>query len=96
MKNQNDLIALIVSLVVLIAGVLAFFFTAPKVTSPPQVQPVVTAPAQLTAASVVYADALPGGGSNSQAGGGGGGRGADTASAGQSNRPSAAGMTPGR
>lgn len=69
MKNQNDLIALIVSVVLGLAGVLTFMFTAPKPTAPTPPTPVVTAPAQLQPAAVVFADTLPGGGN---AGGGGG------------------------
>lgn len=71
MKNQNDLIGLIVSIVVALAGILTFFFTRPTPPSVPSPTAVNTSPAALRAGSVVFANGLPGGSATGAGGGGG-------------------------
>lgn len=75
MKNQNDLIGLIVAIVVGLGGILTFYFmkpTPPAVLAPAEVK---TADAKLAPGAVTFVAALPGGSSNSMGGGAGfGGR----------------------
>jgi preprotein translocase subunit SecD len=64
-KNQNDLIVLIVAFVVLVGGTLTCFFMKPQPTKPTAPAEVdVTAP-QLPSQSVVFVNGLSGGGSGS-------------------------------
>lgn len=73
MKNQNDLIGLIVAIVVGLGGILTFFFmkpTPPTVAAPTAVS---VAEAKLSEGSVTYTAALPGGSSGGAMGGGFGG-----------------------
>lgn len=75
MKNQNDLILVIVSVVVALAAVLISYFTKPERPTPPAPTTVNLSPAVLPEGSVVRTDALPGGTSGGGGGGGAGGRG---------------------
>lgn len=72
MKNQNDLIGLIVAIVVGLGGICTFAFfmkpTVPTVTAP---APVNTTDAALPVGAVSYVASLPGG-SNTAGGGAGG------------------------
>lgn len=73
MKNQNDLIGLIVAIVVGLGGILTFFFmkpTPPTVAAPTAVS---VADAKLSEGSVTYTAALPGGSSGGMGGGMAGG-----------------------
>lgn len=72
MKNQNDLIALIVAIVVGLGGIATFaFFMKPEVPNVTAPAPVNTTEAALPQGAVSYTAALPGGGSNTGGGGGG-------------------------
>lgn len=75
MKNQNDLIGLIVAIVVGLGGILTFYFmkpTPPTVAAPAAVS---TADAKLAPGAVTFVAALPGGSTNTMGGGSGfGGR----------------------
>ncbi len=74
MKNQNDLIALIVAIVVGLGGIATFaFFMKPEVPTVTAPAPVNTAEAALPQGSVTYVAALPGGGGTAGGGGGFGG-----------------------
>jgi hypothetical protein len=72
-KNQNDLIGLIVAIVVGLGGICTFAFfmkpTVPTVTAP---APVNTTDAALPVGAVSYVAALPGGSGNTAGGGAGG------------------------
>ena len=68
MKNQNDLIGLIVAIVIALGGALGFYFTRPIPPSIANPTPVNTTAAALPQAQPVFSDSLPGGGA---AGGGG-------------------------
>ena len=72
MKNQNDLIVAGAVVLVCIGVSLAFMFTKREPVKPPAPPVVVTKDAEPSAASVVYANSLPGegsGGPGAQAGG---------------------------
>ncbi|HTQ11805.1 MAG TPA: hypothetical protein VMI31_17215 [Fimbriimonadaceae bacterium] len=75
MKNQNDLIAALAGLFVLIVVGCICFFTRPQPTPPAAPDPVNTStPTLPTNVAPVMADSLPGGsGSGAGPGGGGGG-----------------------
>ncbi|HVT10842.1 MAG TPA: hypothetical protein VHE55_01135 [Fimbriimonadaceae bacterium] len=80
MKNQNDLIVLIVALVVVIGAFCGTFFTMPQVPKPTPPEPVNTSTPQApTGVEPVMASSLAGGGSGAGGGsapmgiGGGGG-----------------------
>jgi hypothetical protein len=64
MKNQNDLIVMIVAIVLGIGFSLAFFFMKREPIAPPAPQQVVTTKLQLPAAEPQWANGLPGGGNN--------------------------------
>lgn len=76
MKNQNDLIGLIVAIVVGLGGIATFaFFMKPEVPNVAAPAPVNTTEAALPQGSVTFVTALPGGGTGAGGGGGfGGGR----------------------
>jgi len=72
-KNQNDLIGLIVAIVVGLGGILTFFFmkpTPPTVAAPTAVS---VTDAKLSEGAVTYTAALPGGSSGGMGGGMAGG-----------------------
>lgn len=97
MKNQNDLIALIIVIVLfLIVGGVAFGTKKDPVQPTPPEQVKLTAPQYPTGVTPVMADALPTG-SNSQGGGGGMGSpmGGNAMGGGAPNRPMAAGVSAG-
>ena len=72
MKNQNDLIGLIVAIVVGLGGIATFaFFMKPEVPAVTAPAPVNTTDAALPVGSVTYVTALPGGGTGGAGGGGG-------------------------
>src|SRR4051812_22690755 len=62
MKNQNDLIVMIVAIVLGIGFSLAFFFMKRDPVSPPAPQQVVVTPLALPGAEPVMANTLSGGG----------------------------------
>jgi hypothetical protein len=102
MKNQNDLIGLIVAIVVGLGGISTFAFfmkpTVPAVTAP---APVNTTEAALPQGSVTYVTALPGGGGGTGGGGGfgapaGGRPGGGSPVAGMQSSGSAGGFAPSR
>lgn len=68
MKNQNDLIVIIVSVVLALIAIATFYFTKPEVKTPAPPEQVITTAPQLPAGDVKMAAALPGG---SNAGGAG-------------------------
>ena len=73
MKNQNDLIGLIVAIVVGLGGICTFaFFMKPTVPSVAAPAPVNTTDAALPVGAVSFVTALPGGSSNTAGGGAGG------------------------
>jgi hypothetical protein len=76
------MIALIAAVVIMLGGVMWVVFSAPKPTPPAPPEQVITAPAQIQAASVVYANSLPGGGSGSGGAAGGAAGGATPAGGG--------------
>lgn len=98
MKNQNDLIALIIVIVLfLIVGGVAFGTKKDPVQPTPPEQVKLTAPQYPTGVTPVMADALPTG-SDSQGGGGGGmgsPMGGNAMGGGAPNRPMAAGVSGG-
>lgn len=76
MKNQNDLIVMIVAFVVLIGAFCGTYFTMPQVTKPASPEPVnLATPQTPTGVEPVMANSLPGGsgGSNSGSSAAGGG-----------------------
>lgn len=96
MKNQNDLIGLIVAIVVGLGGILTFYFmkpTPPTVTAPAEVK---TADAKLAPGAVTFVAALPGGSSNTMGGGaaGFGGRAPGGPPSGMMSMPGGPGFAP--
>lgn len=75
MKNQNDLIVAGAVVLVCIGVSLGFMFTKREPIRPADPPTVVTADAQPAAASVTYANSLPGGGGGGAGSPGGGTRG---------------------
>lgn len=78
MKNQNDLIITIVTVVLALIAITAFYFTKPVVTQPPAPEKVITTKPQMPLGDVQYANSLPGAsntGGGGPSGGGGGRRG---------------------
>lgn len=73
MKNQNDLIVIIVSVVLALIAIATFYFTKPEVKTPAPPEQVITTAPQLPAGDVKMAAALPGGSSTGAAGGRGAG-----------------------
>ena len=85
MKNQNDLIVAGAVVLVCIGVILGFYFTKRDPVAPPNPTPVVITDAEPAAATVTYANSLPGGGGGTGGGGasmGGAGRGASLGPAG--------------
>jgi hypothetical protein len=80
LKNQNDLIVAGAVVLVCIGVILGFYFTKRDPVAPPNPTPVVITDAEPPAATVTYANSLPGGGGGT--GGGGAGRGASLGPAG--------------
>ncbi|MEX2242743.1 MAG: hypothetical protein WD716_02735 [Fimbriimonadaceae bacterium] len=78
MKNQNDLIVAGAVVLVCIGVILGFYFTKRDPVAPPNPTPVVITDAEPAAATVTYANSLPGGGGGTGGGGApsGAGRGA--------------------
>lgn len=74
MKNQNDMIVMIVTIALALIAITAFFFTKPQPVQPPQPEAVIVAKPALPTGDVQFANALPGAG-NAGSGGGGGPRG---------------------
>ncbi len=75
MKNQNDLIFMIVFAVIAVGSILAFVFTAPKPITLPAPTAVPTDRVPVAQGAVVKANSLPGGSATGGAfGGAGGGR----------------------
>lgn len=69
MKNQNDLIVMIVAFVVLIGAFCGTYFTMPQVTKPASPEPVnLATPQTPTGVEPVMANSLPGGSGNSNSG----------------------------
>jgi len=77
LKNQNDLIISVVSLVLAAIIITVFYFTKADPKMAPTAEVVNTGPLAMPAADVKMANALPGGSSQ-----GSGGGGSDTATAG--------------
>lgn len=76
MKNQNDMIVIIVTIVLAAIAISAFAFTKPVVTQPAPPAQIVTKKAELPTGDVQFASSLPG--ASSATGGqlaGGGARG---------------------
>ncbi|AIE85644.1 hypothetical protein [Fimbriimonas ginsengisoli] len=73
MKNQNDLIVMIVAIVLGIGFSLAFFFMKRDPVAPAAPQQVVTTPLALPGADPVMGNSLSGGGTGGAGGGGFGG-----------------------
>ncbi len=69
MKNQNDLIVSIVSLVIGLIFAIVFYATEPQVVKPADPTAVDTAPPKLPAGDVVFANSLPGASSAAPGGG---------------------------
>lgn len=74
MKNQNDLIVTVATVVLALVAITAFYFTKPEPKQPPAPEKVLTAAPQLPAGDVQFATSLPGatGGGAARGGGGGG------------------------
>jgi hypothetical protein len=73
LKNQNDLIVMIVAAVICLGVGLGFFFTKRQVQALQPPAPVVTSPAKPQEGAVNFANSLPGGSNNSGSEGGAGG-----------------------
>ena len=73
MKNQNDLIVAGAVVLVCIGVILGFYFTKRDPVAPPNPTPVVITDAVPAAASVTYANSIPGGGGTTGGAGAGGG-----------------------
>ncbi len=95
MKNQTDLIVIIVASVFTVGAFIGTMLMKRDVVVLPAPAEVVVTPAPLPAGDVVFADALPGGGSNA-AGGGGAGRGRGPGGGGGFGGSGAAGRMGGR
>lgn len=74
-KNQNDLIVIIVSVVLALIAIATFYFTKPEVKTPAPPEQVITTAPQLPAGDVKMAAALPGGSTTGGAAGRGAGAG---------------------
>lgn len=66
MKNQNDLIAIIAAVVVLLGAVIGTWQTAPQPESPPSPETVPSGPPKFTAGEVKVGNGLPGAGDPNQ------------------------------
>src|ERR1700678_4007871 len=72
MKNQNDLIFSIVSIVLGLILVIVFWATAPQVTKPADPATVDVSTPKLPSGNVSFANSLPGGSTGGNGGAGGG------------------------
>jgi len=89
MKNQNDLIVSIASVVLALGFIAGFIFMNPRpITLPPKPEPVPTGALNLPAGSVSYANTLPG----ASAGGAGGAGGASPFGPGMGNMGAPGGL----